>query len=119
MSAVLDPVVTIRFLEQHEISRLTSVYRLNGEPLPDENATVLVVERDGEIVASMAFHKVLVLGLTHEKVDGAIGLLAKAANELFKPGDSVFTVASNEWGIKQAEDAGMVKVEGQLLRKDF
>jgi len=116
MSTTLPVVEALPVAEMH---RLAAVYRLHNEPLPTKDAVAFVVEKDGKIVASMTFHQIKMIGLTHSQDDEAMKLLQAAVSEFFSAGEHLFTVVENEWGRIEAEMAGMVAVPGQLMRKDF
>src|SRR6266571_828793 len=100
--------LTVRFLPADEFNRLAAVYRLHNEPLPDaDNAVILVLEHDSEIIASMAFHRVLMLGLVHVKPEWidteALDRLTKTAAQSFASGDHLFTVVTTNWARENAQ----------------
>lgn len=115
---------TVRFLPLDERWKLATIYAERNSPLPDETAEVLILEYGGRIVASMAFHHILALGLTHVDPEwqtvGASGLkvLIGAAMESFKVGDTLFVPLAENESTGMVEQLGCVKI-GQLWRKDF
>lgn len=115
---------TVRFLPLDERWKLVTIYAEHDSPLPDENAAVLVLEYEGRIVGSLAFHNITALGLTHIDPEwstvGASGLkiLISAAMDLFKSGDTLFVPIAEGESTGMARQLGCVHI-GSLWRKDF
>jgi hypothetical protein len=112
----------VRFLPLEERWKLANDY--GSEPLPDARAVVLVVEKDSEIVAHMALHGTVTLGLTHVapkwRSNGALAvkMLAHAAEQMFSAGDSLFVPVADNESKALVENMGCYRI-GELYRKDF
>lgn len=122
MSTPTDAI--IRFLPPEERWKIADQYAAIGEETPNGEAAVLVLEHQNQIIGFMAFHNIIALGMTHvdpawQSVGGAaVKLLGHAAEQLFKPGDSLFIPLADHESSALVEQMGCVRI-GKLFRRDF
>lgn len=117
------PTATIRWLSKSEHRLLQADYDLYGEPLPDDNASVLgLFAPDGRLIGHMAFFSLPAMGIVHVAEEfrhkGAFEIMSAAAESAFHSGEHLFTVADQR-ARAVLEQFGFTRVEGQLYRRDF
>ncbi len=114
-----------RYLARNEFSKLAEIYADFGEPLPGDDAAVLVLEHEGAIVGFLAFHNITAIGLTYIAPEyrrngaTAMKLLGEVAEQsLRQAGQPLFVPIADDESPALAEQFGCVRI-GSLYRKDF